>query len=186
MLALIHMSLKSYVINRTSAKGFTLLELLVVMLLVAVLASLAAPNLRDISANQAVSGAASDLLSATISAKNLALSRNRRTVVQPISGTDWGSGWRVYADNNSNATFDSGTDELLLERESLSVEVSVSTETGTCASVNLIAYDSSGYLANVSGNYNGGVTFYTSYTGRKRCLTVSRAGRARICEPNDC
>jgi type IV fimbrial biogenesis protein FimT len=165
--------------------GFTLLELLVVMLLVAVLASLAAPNLSNISANQAVSSAASDLLSATISAKNLALSRNRRTLVQPISGTNWSTGWRVYADNNNNASFDTGTDELLMEREALAPEVSIASQIGTCANIDLIAYDSAGYLANISGNYNGGVTFASSLTGRKRCLTVSRAGRARICDPTD-
>jgi type IV fimbrial biogenesis protein FimT len=163
-------------------RGFTLIELLVVLLLVAVLVGLAAPNLKSIAANQAVSSASSDLLSATISAKNLALSRNRRVIVQPLSGT-WTSGWRVYVDNNTNATFDAGADELLLEREATPADVVTSSQAGACSNIDLIAYDPTGYLANVGGSYNGGVTFATSVTGRMRCLTVSRAGRARICDP---
>jgi type IV fimbrial biogenesis protein FimT len=170
--------------------GFTLIELLVTIALLAIISGLAAPSMREVAANQALSNSVSSLMSATLAARGAAIKESRRVIIQPTSGTDWTMGWTVHIDRDNNSTFDAGTDTLVISQEALSSSVTVVSAasllcTGTSAAGNnLFAYDGSGFLVNVGGNFNGHVLLTSNVTGRNRCLVVDRAGRARTCEPN--
>jgi Tfp pilus assembly protein FimT len=153
------------------------------------MAGLAAPAMREVAANQSLSNATSNLMAATLSARSAAIKESRRTIIRPTSGTDWTTGWTVHIDKDSNTTYDSGTDTLVISQEALPANVSIDATanlecTGVSAAGNsLFAYDGSGFLVNAAGNFNGHVRLVSNVTGRKRCLVVDRAGRARICEP---
>lgn len=170
--------------DRRASLGFTLIELLIVLVMVGVLATLAVPSLRALASNQALSNAASDLLSANIQARSVALKVNRRTIVQPISGGDWRTGWRVYVDTNMNATFDDGVDTLILTREPLGPDITIGSLSGSGdnQSVALFGFDGDGFLASISGNFNGSVLMHSGLTAREKIISVSRVGRGRICD----
>ncbi len=164
--------------------GFTLIELLIVVAMVAVLAMLAAPSLRSIAANQALSSAASDLMSAALQARGASLRYNKRVVVQPIAAADWTSGWQIYVDNNQDAVFDAATDTLLVTQEPLSPTVVGEVFSGSISNLTQFAFEGTGFLFRGAGFNDGTVLLKSNVTTRKKYLVIANSGRARICDPS--
>lgn len=79
---------------RKSGDGFTLLELLVALAIVAILLTLAAPSFTTTIANHRVKSAASDIHMALLKARSEATSHNASVTITPNSG-DWKEGWVV-------------------------------------------------------------------------------------------
>lgn len=74
--------------NRSSnEKGFTLIELMVVLVIVGILTSLLIPNISGFVAQQEINEAAQNVAGALRSAKEIAITKNVRTVVE-ISDND--------------------------------------------------------------------------------------------------
>jgi type IV fimbrial biogenesis protein FimT len=166
--------------------GFTLIELMVTVAIAALFVRLVVPSFRAIAANQILSSAASELLSSALQARSAALKYNRRVVVQPVTGTDWRTGWIVYTDINMNATYDSGTDELIASSPALSSDIAQGSVSGAGESQNsisIIAYDPDGFIATVGGSRDGSVLLSSSFTSRQKFVIVSRIGRVRLCDP---
>jgi type IV fimbrial biogenesis protein FimT len=79
----------------TRSRGFTLLEMMVVVVLAAVMLSLAVPFLRDMIVGQRVKTAAFALASAAVEARSEAIKRNQQVALVPLVAGNWGGGWRV-------------------------------------------------------------------------------------------
>lgn len=181
------MTLMTMTLRQRAAKGFTLIELMVVVSMIAVLSTLAMPSLVALASNQTLSNSASDLLSAVLQARSSALKENRRVLVQPTSNSNWSSGWIIYIDVDKSATYDSSVDTLLFTKEPLSSDIAIGSLSGSGESSNsasLFGFDGDGFLANVSGNYDGSVLMKSNKTGKKKYIVVSRVGRGRLCDPS--
>ena len=170
-------------------RGFTLIELMITLAMVAILASLAAPSFTTMMANQQLSTAASELMTSALQARSLALKNNRRVLVQPITNGDWLTGWRVYEDAGLDGAFVAGTDPLFSESPPLASHITVGSLTGSGdnRSIALIAYGGDGFLVSVTlggnANYNGSVLFSSTRTTRTKYVVVARTGRIRLCDP---
>ncbi len=79
------------------AAGFTIIEVLSVIAIMAILVSLAAPSMRDMIAGTRVKGAASDAFGSLIFARSEAIKRNAAVDVIPEDASNWTSGWKVRA-----------------------------------------------------------------------------------------
>lgn len=110
---------------RSQARGFTLIELMIVVVLTGIMASMALPSFRSFVASQRVKTAASDFAMAAVFARSEAIKRNANVTLKPAStgATGWKDGWTVAVDTTelskqsayTNVTFD-GPSELTYNR----------------------------------------------------------------------
>lgn len=80
--------------NYRKGRGFTLVELMVVLILMAILMAIGVPSYRGFILNQRLITTTADLRIALVTARSEAVKRNRTVKVLPNDG-DWGSGWNV-------------------------------------------------------------------------------------------
>jgi type IV fimbrial biogenesis protein FimT len=98
-----------------------MLELLTVIAILAILASIAIPGFGYLAASTKVKNAATDVYLAMIRARSESVKRNRAVAVVATSGdaNNWGAGWQIIADGNNDGDFlDVGTDDdrLIIEQ----------------------------------------------------------------------
>ncbi len=167
-------------------KGFTLIELMVVISIVAILATLAAPSFNALATSQALRSVSSELHISLLQARSEALRTNRNVYVVPVSATDpatttdWAAGWTVFVDNNnSGSTYEPGTDTIVSKSAAISSKLVITT-----AKTNSIGFtfDARGFNGSL-GAVNAKVTFASANDSSKRKMViVDRLGKARVCD----
>jgi len=95
------------------APGFSLIELLVTVAIVAVLAGLALPNFREMNLRSNATTVTNDLVAALSLARTEAVKRGMDAEVIATSGGSWNNGWQVRVDTARNGLFNA-PDSLLM------------------------------------------------------------------------
>ena len=149
---------------RDRVRGFTIMELMVVMAIVGVLASFAVPAMRDMVLSARLRTAVSDLYSTLVFARAEAIKRNANIVITPVGG-DWRSGWNV----TSGATVLKTQDALLSTLDSLG---------GTA-----ITYRGNGRVTVAATFVFAFTTEYPSLAAR--CVRIDASGRPNTTSDTD-
>lgn len=89
------------------SKGFTLIELMITVALVAIVAAIAVPSFSTMIANSRIATTSNDLVGLINHARAEAVKRGRVVTVSPLDGSDWANGVVAWIDQNSNGSFDS-------------------------------------------------------------------------------
>lgn len=110
--------------RNTTAQGFTLVEMMVVIAILGVLISIAAPNLLELLAVTRLETAADELVADVLFARSESASRGARVAICPqstgsattcgTSATEWANGRLVFVDLDGDGGADAG--EPLLQR----------------------------------------------------------------------
>jgi type IV fimbrial biogenesis protein FimT len=81
---------------RAGLRGFTLIEMLATVAVLAVVSAVAAPGMRTFALSQRAKTLSYDLVQDLLVARSEALKRNMPVTVAPV-GTSWATGWAVTA-----------------------------------------------------------------------------------------
>lgn len=117
-------------------RGFTAIEILIVIAIIGVLAALAGPSFKEVLSRWRVRQTVENLTSTIYYARSEAIKRGGNIVIRKepnntggctIASTneDWGCGWVVFVDSNGNGTQQIGEETLQAYPGTSGVEVTV-------------------------------------------------------------
>ncbi len=191
--------------------GFTLIELMITLALLAILATIAAPSVRDSIRNARMTSAANDFLTDLSIARAEAVKRGVPTAICTSSngtsctGTTWNQGWIIFTDSeNGPGNYGSmnGTDTVLKQAPAIEGAndvppntITSSANISTNAGAQWIGFRPSG-VSKAGGDFGGGleITFTLcdartialtnagAAANRGRQVRVSGTGRAYIAQ----
>ena len=173
------------------AKGFTLIELMVTVALVAILMAVAVPSVTTFQRNAQLTSFSNTLLSAINAARGEAMKRGKSAMVVPVDGSNWSSGWVVFVDLDRSQAFIETSDFTILKREAPPSYLEI-TATGTAAaSPPYIMFDASGYAKTKAGGFPGNQSFNIKRNdasgadefAQTRRIKIASTGRVRLCTP---
>lgn len=170
--------------------GFNLVEILVVVAILGILATLVVPNISSWTQRSQINAVEQSLLAALENARSEALRRNGTVCLGFVRKADQGvSDWRVYEDRNIDATFSDSADTLiarmpdqLLTRNRVSLLPYGVGHAGTTSTAGCeFAYRSDGFLTSGAGVAAGvRLSHDTAPSTLLHCLRMTRVGRAEV------
>lgn len=141
--------------------GFTLVEVLIVMVIVGILAALAAPSFSQFIKSQRMKSMASDLNSSLTLARSEAIKRNESVTLSPTTSGAWQDGWQIAdPDNPGN-----------------NIQVHSAFTGLTVSGPASVTYQSSG---RVQGNAAPAFNISAPGASDQRCVNVDLSGRPYV------
>ena len=163
----------------TFMRGFTLIELMIVITVMAVLLAIAVPSFRDATLGSKLSSYANNFVASANLARGEAIKRNAEMkLCVSTNGTScasggWEQGWIVFRDINDNGTVDSA-DTLIQRQSALPAGFKITASGGP-----LITFPSTG--VGVDGDGTLTVCRATPDVGKQeRVVTLSLTGKTTV------
>lgn len=171
--------------KRLRMNGFSLIELMVVVVMVAILAAIAAPSFTVLLRNNRLAAASSALQVSLNLARSEAVKRGadaRVTVAANGTAGTWTNGWTVFADQTGNANLGLGpvADSATVTRLEVAGAPSAPVSFGQTGTLDYFSYNGQGRMIDATGAGVVNRSFWFFYgTSQKFCLIVNNTGRVR-------
>lgn len=176
-------SCRHSVVHRATgtAAGFSLIEMLTTMSILAILLVIASPGLASLTSANALSAAQSELASAMVLARGEALKRSTQVglaATAPVVGAEFSGGWTIFVDANGNGLYDVG-EVIVRQQPAFHGDVKVATTSGATT----ILFNGRGFLAP-----SAMVTFNlcSNEASKSYQLRVEPVGLADVAETTGC
>lgn len=141
-----------------ASRGFTLLELMIVIAIMGMLFTMAGPPFSQMMANERVRSTAFDIQSSLLRTRSEALTRNASVTVEPNS-SNWSLGWSI-ADPANPGSY---------------IEQHPATGSASIVGPNSVTYTSVGRLNAATNPFDISATSATA----KRCVSIELTGRPK-------
>lgn len=174
--------------TKLNASGFTLIELMVTVAMIAIVLTIGVPSFQQMIMNNRMATQANDFVGSMNLARSEAVKRGQRVALcktaDPFAATPacitsgaWGQGWLIFVDSNNDATLDAA-EVLLRVHES----ISPSTLTGAANVANYLSYAADGTTRLISNAFQSGtLTLCPGTSGMTgRSIAINVTGRAQI------
>mgnify|MGYP003578936849 CR=1 FL=1 len=160
--------------SRSRSSGFTLVELMVAIAVLAILTTLALPSFQETLRSNRVATSSNELLTSFTLARSEAIRSTRGAGVCASAdgatcGNDWNAGWLVWNDSDSDGALDAG--ENIVRYSQAKAQMAL------LGSVTSIAFDARGRAS--GGLQTIGVKPY-GHDAPVRCVTVNATGQVKI------
>lgn len=173
----------------TDEKGFTLVEIIMVTVIIAIMTAFAVPSFLSWLPNMRLKAAARDLYGAAMKTKGEAVKRNVNcalTFNQPIGATTYA--YIVFADADSDCEYDGG-ETVLLRVEQWPKDVLLDTTQGGGDGISFpdnddgnptVVFRPTAIPTANGGGFVNGSAFLINTKGRTQSVVVSQAGNISI------
>jgi type IV fimbrial biogenesis protein FimT len=168
-----------------ASRGFTLVELLMVLCVAGILLTLSVPSFGRIISSSRLTAASNALLSSMYLARSEAIKRHSRVALcKTVDGMacaatgGWEQGWIVFSDINNNGVRDS--DEPIIERIQGLPTIRA---TGNSPVAKYVSYVATGSTRLIGGGLQAGTVTVCAEPGTSdeaRQIVISSVGRPRI------
>lgn len=140
-----------------SARGFTLIEMMITVVILVILITVGVPSFRDFILVQRVKNASFEVFAALVLTRSEAVSRNNTVTITPTGG-NWANGWQITT-----------VDPTTLATVNISNQSAYSNITITGPAT--IAYAGTGRSAAAS------ISLVATGVSAARCITIDLSGR---------
>lgn len=146
-----------------AAPGFTLIELITTVAILAVLVAVVTPGMTAFRDSQIVKTPASDLYSSLVLARSEAIKRNAAVDLVPVETANWGQGWEVRLQSSAAV---------------IRTQVAYPRIAITPSTAGTVTYGGNGRLSTSATTFR--VLVPGSTTTRMRCVAVDLVGRPSV------
>lgn len=179
-------------------RGFTLVELLAVIAVLAFTLMLASPSLTEFQRNSVLTNTTNTLVSNIYRARSEAMKTGKIAIMVPGDGTtnDWKQGWMIFIDNDLSNTYNTGDEVVLKNTEQLPAYLDIEHKGGATlknTTIPAVIFNASGFSRNNENGAAPEMTFSiwrnekdTAETPTKnftRRIKLGKTGRLRTCRP---
>lgn len=172
--------------------GFTMFELVITMTIIGVLAAIAIPSFKYVSAANRMAAEANSLLGDMQLARSEAVkeglpvticsSNDGLTCLGVAAGATWNSGWIVYLDTNANKSVDAGETPLKIQKAFKGTDTFVASANGFYA----VTFNREGFgTSGVNTVVNVVLKSTPVNANWTRCLQVTPVGNLNVYTPQN-
>lgn len=172
--------------------GFTLIELMVVLAVLAILLTLSAPSLTSFMRSAELSTASDSFVASLNAARSEAMKRNLPAMVMPLESgrQDWSQGFVTFVDVDRDGTYTESVDITVMRRPISGTFLKVAGNGTANDMPSYVRYDGSGFAKRSDGSF-GALSLSFSRNdvapeeifAQTRRIFIARTGRVRTCTP---
>lgn len=173
------MDVRNKIILETRIRGFSFIELLIVLLLLSIGISSGVPAMLNLSTEHTMSVTMRTLMGSLIQARSEAIKSGGRVTVAGRNG-DWSQGWVVFEDSNLDATPNLG-ETTVSQTNRLGNRYRLN---GNRPVAEYVSYVASGQSERLTGAIQmGTLTLCDTKSNKVKQLVISSSGRPKMVSP---
>lgn len=167
--------------------GFTLVELMVTLAVIAIVVSIAAPSFGQLIRENRAATQANNVLASIQLARSEAINRGIEVTMLPASNSNWHEGWTVFTDWDADGVFDGDVDDKDCSIENQDCLLTVQNELPNSLELttggtltNGITFIPSGQITQVGGGLGNDTFTLCAPLTNQREIIVGPGGRPRV------